>query len=281
MSHNGKATTMNDLTANNPMKFDDATVDGIDKPDTNNDVAVATPAAVPALASAQPMIDPFELYLKNEEGGSVFFDGDFINFNGQTGVWTRAKEPIGATTLFLVNMHEIWLGHVKLVDGKIVDRRIGRLIDGYVRTPVNELPDRDKRYWPLNRQREPDDPWKPTTYLPMRCLEDDEPVVYGPFAPTHLTAIKRFVAIYKRTDRAGKFPAVLLESSNFGNRSGGTTYVPEFKIVDWQFWDGQPAPEPPPVPLPSLPPGQASPAAAKPAAPADAKRADMDDELPF
>jgi hypothetical protein len=265
--------------------FDGNTIDEIDKPDTNNDVAIAAPAAVPALASAQQLIDPFDLYLKNEEGGP-FFDGDFANFNGQTGVWTRAKEPIGATTLFLVNMCAIWLGHVKLVDGKIVDRRIGRLTDGYVRTPVNELPDRDQRYWPLNRQREREDPWKPTTYLPMRCLEDDKPVVYGPFAPTHLTAIKRFVANYKRkraehVDRAGKFPVVLLESSNFDNRSGGVTYVPEFNIVDWQFWDGQPAPEPPPVPLPSLPPAQVSPMAAKLAAPANAKRADMDDEIPF
>jgi len=54
-----------------------------------------------------------------------------------------------------------------------------------------------------------------------------------------------------------------------------------FRLVDWQFWDADtPAPPVPlrPISAVTLP---AKPATAKLAAPADAKRGDMDDDVPF
>jgi hypothetical protein len=252
---------------------DNDAFDGGNKPDKPTTV-------VPITKTPTKLVDPFDLYLQHEEGSGAFFDGDFINFNGQTGAWTRGpdKEPIGATVMFLCNMHEVWLGWIKLVDGKIVDRRIGRLVDGYQRPPREELDDFEEHSWPRNRRSgEPEDPWHQTTYLPMRCMEDDAPCVYGPFAATALRAIRDFVATYRRVDRGGKFPVVLLESRSFQNQGGGTTYVPVLKIVGWEYWDGTPAPEVEPVPI--KPPSAAKPAALPPRkAPG---RGDMDDEIPF
>src|SRR5262245_24146967 len=60
--------------------------------------AKAVPAVKRAAASMMPpghkLVDPFTLFAE-EEGSGVFFDGDYLNFNGQTGVWTRGskKEP--------------------------------------------------------------------------------------------------------------------------------------------------------------------------------------------
>jgi hypothetical protein len=251
--------------------FEDA-IDELDGKTADTDgTALAQPPA-------RQLINPYDLYLQREEGGAVFFEGDYVFFNGQTGKWSRGpeKELISATVPFLCNIQEIYIGWLKFVDSKTF-REIGRIIDGYVRPPREALDDLDQRYWPVNRRGEREDPWKKVTYLPMRCMQDGEPVVYGPFSDTARRAIKSFVAIYCRSDRAGKLPVVLLENRSFQNQSGGTTYVPELKIVGWEYWDGQPAPEPQPVPLPP-------PAPAKPAAKALPKRGelnDFDDEVPF
>jgi hypothetical protein len=246
--------------------FDDTTV--------NDEATTAAPATVPA----QRLVDPFALYLRNEGGGGAFFAGDYLNFNGQTGIWTRDKQPIGATVPFLVNMHEIYIGWIKFIKDSKPVHEIGRIIDGYQRLPREALDEADEGNWPSVHGK-PQDPWKQVTYLPMRCLEDDEAVVYGPFSFTARKAVADFVAVYRRADRGGKFPVVLLESRSFQNQSGGMTYVPELKIVGWEFWEADtPAPEIPPVPPP--PPV----AAAKPAlvAPkAITARGDMDDEIPF
>ena len=206
----------------------------------------------------EALIDPFELYLQREDGAAVFFEGDYVFFNGQSGKWTRGpdKEPIGATVPFLCNMHEISVGWIKFVDGKIADRQIGRIIDGYVRPPRETLGDLEQRHWPLNRRGEREDPWKKVTYLPMRCMADDEPVVYGPFSDTARRAIKSSSPSTAAATAPGSFPSCCWKTAAFQTH-GGTTYVPEFKIVGWEYWDGQPAPEPQPVPLPPPAPAKA------------------------
>jgi len=259
--------------------------------DTVDDEATGTNTNVPAVTSnaltpppGMRLVDPLDLYLEREAGGPDF-DGDFLNFNGQTGGWTRGRdrEAIGATVPFLVNLPGMAVGHVKLVDGKIVDHAIGLVREGFQRKPREELDDYDESCWPTNKRGEPIDPWKKTTYLPMRCLEDGEPVVYGPLAPTHLAAIKQFVKTCRRTDLDGKCPMVLLGSTNFKNQHGGVTYKPDFKIIGEDYWEpGIPAPPMTPVAVPITPPP--SPATAKLAAPVKAKppgRNNMDDEIPF
>ena len=73
---------------------------------------------------------------------------------------------------------------------------------------------------------------------------------------------------------------VLLQTRSFQNQSGGTTYVPDFKIVGWEFWEPDTPAEPlQPIAVPIAPPGK--PAAAKLSAPGKPKRDDMDDEVPF
>src|SRR5262245_28723179 len=183
--------------------------------DANTDAASST--AVPATAIMAPpghrLVDPLDLYLEREPGGGLLLNGEFLNLNGQTGAWTigRERQAVSANALFLVHVEGMAIGHVKLVDGKIVEREIGFVADGYERKPREELDDFEEHKWPRNKRGEPEDPWKPTTLLPMRSLEDDEPVVFGPIAPTQLTAIKQFVGVVRRVDRAGKDPVVVLE----------------------------------------------------------------------
>jgi hypothetical protein len=240
-----------------------------------DDTTTEDQAASDTTSTSSPTtIDPFALYVRREGGGS-FFDGDLVFFNGQTGKWSRGQEknPVNTTAAFLINMHEIYVGWIRLVEDEKTRREIGRVIDGYQRLPRAALGDTDKRSWPHDRSGgDPQDPWKPVTYLCMRD-EDGEPVVFGPFSMTARKAVADFVAIYCRQDRGGKFPVVLLESRSFKNQSGGLTYVPDFKIIDWKFWDGTPAPKVQPVALPS--------ASSAPAAITARADIDMEDEIPF
>lgn len=166
------------------------------------------------------------------------------------------------------------VGWVKIIDGKIVARELGLVVDGYERKLRKELDDAEECRWPfINGIRQ--DPWKPTTYLPMRNDEDGGLVVYGPFSDSGRGAIKYFVSVVRRSDRGGKDPQVLLESRKFTNQHGGVNYAPVFKIVGWDYWDGQPALEVQPIAVPIAPAAPAKTALAKP------ERSDMDDEVPF
>src|SRR5262249_38098778 len=156
--------------------------------DTNNNAAGAGNGGVPATTTtpaAPPgtrLVNPLDLYLEREPGGGFLLEGEFVNLNGQTGAGTRGANKAGsdAPLPFLVNLNDLAVGWVKLVDGKIVAREIGFVRDGYERMPREALDDCDQRRWPVNKRGEREDPWKATTYLPMRCLEDGEPVVFGP-----------------------------------------------------------------------------------------------------
>jgi hypothetical protein len=268
--------------------FDDDAIAAIDKEsnagtDNGHGIRATLPAST-TQAAAPPgyrQMHPLDLYLENEPGGGPFFEGEFFNFNGQTGEQTigREKHPVGATVAFHVHVDGMAIGHVKIVDKKIVDREIGLVADGYIRKPREELDDYDMRRWPRDRG-EPQDPWRPTTCLPMRNMESGEMVIYGPIAPTQLKAIKDFIAVVRRSDRDGRDPMVLIGSRNFKNQSGGTSYVPTFTIVGWEYWNGQPAPELPPIAVPRSTP---TPAATKPKPIAAPRRGvgDMDDDIPF
>ena len=177
-------------------------------------------------------MSPFDLYLEREPGGTDFFDGEFVHFNGQTGAWTRGakKIPIGSTVMFLSNMREIAIGWVKVVDSRIVDRQIGWVKDGYERPPREELDDRDDRRWPFNNRDEQEDPWKMTSYLPMRCLEDGEPVVFGPFAPTQLAAIKNLVQVFQRVNRGGKDRCSCCRAK--ASRTGAASTILQARLQD-------------------------------------------------
>src|SRR5262249_53583071 len=120
------------------------------------------------------LVDPLDLYLEREPGDD-FFDGDFIFCNGQTGAWTRGpdKEPIGPSVPFLTNPSDLRIGWIKLVDGKMVKRGIGRVADGFQRVLRAALDDLDRRSWPRDKYGDPEDPWHQVTYLPMRCQEDE------------------------------------------------------------------------------------------------------------
>jgi hypothetical protein len=218
-------------------------------------------------------VDPLDYYLQREKvDEGVAFDGTFVNFNGQTGVWSANKRPLLPGPA-LVNVYGTVIGWIKLEGGKITDRtNLGFLINGYVPPDRESLGDLDESRWSYNNGRR-EDPWKKVAYLQMTI--GNQNFIYAPFAPTQVSAVNAFIAMFRRerVRAAGKFPLVELDARDFTNNSGGTTFAPVFRVVGWGYLDGAPAPEPPMVEVKPKPLALDKP---KPA-----KKGDMDDDIPF
>ena len=75
---------------------------------------------------------------------AVAIAGDLLRF--VKGQWYRGEDKSQADldARLLCNMEEIWTGWVRWFDGKIVDRRLGRLIDFPPHISREELGDLEK-----------------------------------------------------------------------------------------------------------------------------------------
>jgi hypothetical protein len=190
---------------------------------------------------------------------------------------------IEAGEQFVINPHELTDTWTKWINGKAVDRRVFRAINGEMAPTREELGDNDENEWPIKGSK-PKDPWQRQTYLPMKG-DDDEICAFVASGQSAISEIGELVGMYAETDRHGKFPVVELDARSFESQHGSTIYVPIFRLVDWAFWDGTPAAPVALVPVPTAPPPPAI-AARKDTPPkakalAKSRRGDLDDEIPF
>jgi len=255
------------------------------------DGAGAAPATAPA---SRPLVNPFVLFGQRNRGGG-FFRGPLIKLEHTSGEFFRvrgeAKTLIEGGERFTTNPHELTDTWTKWINGKAVDRRVYRAINGEMAPPREALDDLDADYWPTKKD-----------YLPMRG-DDGAFCASGQIA---IAEIAELVGMYGSADRHGKFPVVELDTRNFESQHGSTIYVPVFRLVDWAFWEPDtPAPPVASVPMPTAPMSTAPAPAAittrkaadnndtddlseAPVSPPPPKpnkrgnsRSDLDDEIPF
>jgi hypothetical protein len=261
--------------------FDDTVIDEIDresKPDSKPD---APPATVPA-ATGERMVNPFAVFRQRNSSGAVLFRGDLIKCDHNTGEWLRMHGEnatlIGADERFIVNLPEQVDSWSKRIGGKLIERRVYRTID-FEFAPVREaLGDLDEKQWEIKgNQRK--DPWSRELYLPMKG-RDGEVCAFKATGASAISEIGELGAMYASADRAGKLPVIRPDARSFPTQHKTTVFAPVFRLVDWQYWDGDmPAPPVPLRPISAVPP-PAKPMA-KLAAPPGTKHGDMDDQVSF
>jgi hypothetical protein len=262
--------------------IDDDVIDATDrdtdaKPKAGRSGSATTRAALVTTAAADPpmpkLVHPFRRFIERHSSGA-FFEGDFIQVNGNTGEITRGsnKVPVGATEHFRANLHGAQEGWVKLVKGQPEERRLGLIVEGFEPPERWELGDMEKHLWDKNQ-----DPWKPSCYLPLR----DNAGALCCFSSMNVSgcdALSKLLEVYMRpgADRGGKCPVIRITTTSYFNKTyNRDVFKPLFEIVGWEYWDGQtPMPE---IALIEVP---AEPAIKKPA-PRKLPRSDMDDEIPF
>jgi hypothetical protein len=218
--------------------FDDAEPDNTAGGDGGN-LPASVPAAVPAAAR---LVNPFVLFRQRNAGGE-FFRGDLIKLDHNTGAFLRTrgenKVMIEPGTQFLVNPHEMVDTWTKRVDDKIVEpRRVYRAADGRFAPDREELGDNDERYWPPDKSGKRKDPWSRQVLLPMRA-DDDEIVAFSATGQGAIAEVAELVGMYGAIDRHGKFPRAALENRSFLSQHKSKIFVPVFRLVAWQFWEGR------------------------------------------
>jgi hypothetical protein len=241
--------------------------------DTNHSDA---PGAAPAPAR---LANPFTIFRQQNQSGG-FFRGDLIKLDHTNGSFTRArgetKTPIDDGERFIVNPLEMVDTWTKFIGGEKIDQKVYRTAKGEFAPKRHELGDTDKDTWPKGK-----DPWQRQVFLPLKG-GDGEVCAFVAGGKSAIAEIAELVGMYGEADRHGKLPVIELDTRSFDNQHGTETFVPVFRLKDWDFWDdGKPAPEVRPVPIPP----SASPVLEEPTTPPAKRkttaRGDMDDEIPF
>jgi hypothetical protein len=79
---------------------------------------------------------------------------------------------------YVAHCTQLARGWVKFGDDKLLEQRIGKVIDGFTPAKRDELGDLDKNKWDTDLAGKPLDPWVSQVYLPLEDRETGELVVF-------------------------------------------------------------------------------------------------------
>jgi hypothetical protein len=153
-----------------------------------------------------------------------------------------AEDEVEIGSKFVVAIDTMMVGYEKWVNKRLVDERVGLVVEGYSRPDRKDLDDVAKESWPKDKDGKPTDPWQPVTRITMYAKKGD--------ADSIVTFITRsdggIRAINKLRDRAMRelrmrpaYPIVQLGVRAYEHDDFGRVKVPTFKVVDWaEMWTG-------------------------------------------
>jgi hypothetical protein len=105
-----------------------------------------------------------------EEGANEI--GRLLKFS--KGHYLVGTEEIPLGKEFVAHVEHWTRGWVKFKHGELVERRVGRVADGFVVPDRDQLGDNDSTTWETDAHGEPQDPWSQQSYLPLEDLESGE-----------------------------------------------------------------------------------------------------------
>jgi len=197
-----------------------------------------------ALKNEHTQISPWRAFA--DENLAAAIAGDLLKF--VKGKWYRgeAKELVPPDAAFLCNMQEIWTGWCKWFGGKVVDHRIGRLIDFPPRLQREDLGDDDDALWETDPAGHRRDPWSPTDRMVMREVGPDNLLTFSTGSVGGRWALAKLCKEFDRNhhQHAGMFPIVSLGRESYEHNVYGEIQKPAFRIVGWDHWDAEAAETP-------------------------------------
>jgi hypothetical protein len=163
-----------------------------------------------------------------EEGASEL--GRLLKFSkGHFYVGTE-EIPLGKE---LVAHVEHWVrGWIKFKHGELVERRVGRVADGFVVAQRDELDDLDESQWEKGPSG-PTDPWTQQSYLPLEDIESGEILTFVSGSVGGRGAVSRLAAQAARQMVMMGLPIVELGVESYKHKSFGRIDKPNFSIVGW------------------------------------------------
>jgi hypothetical protein len=106
-------------------------------------------------------------------GGNL---GKLLKFS--KGKYFSGDVAIALNAEMIAHVTQLARGWVKFKGGELVDRKIGKVVDGYVLPQRDELDDHDESMWEKNDRGERRDPWISQSYLPLENPETGEFTVF-------------------------------------------------------------------------------------------------------
>jgi hypothetical protein len=138
--------------------------------------------------------------------------------------------PIGTKYLaYCANWAQGW---VKFDKDEVVERRLGKVADGYVPPEREELDATDKSEW-QSVDGTPRDPWVFQNYLPLENVDTGERLLFVSSSIGGKMAIGALCNRYARNIVKG-LPTISLGVGAFSSKKYGETLRPDFPIVGWE-----------------------------------------------
>lgn len=141
--------------------------------------------------------------------------------------------PLG--TEYVAHVDQMARGWVRFEDGKVVDRNIGKIADGYKPPQREELPDNDPANWAeKDANGKPRDPWVAQWFLPLTDVETGDFATFITGSKGGVTAVANLCRIYGRKRRDCLLPIVALRTRSYKHKQYGRIETPDLPIVGWE-----------------------------------------------
>ena len=121
-------------------------------------------------------------------------------------------------------------GQIKFSEGKIVERRVGKVANGFQMPKREELGDTDEHSWETDASGNPRDPWVRQYFLPLSDLETGAVTVTSSVGG--IGAIGALCGIFADNAQNG-LPIVRLGVSSYKHKHYGRVEVPDLPVVGW------------------------------------------------
>jgi len=187
--------------------------------------------SLPATSSGNPFLD------LAAEGGNAL--GKIIKFN--KGTWLCGDDEIQAGTKYVCHLDQAMRGWVKFIDGKIVERRIGKIADEFRFAPRDELGDTDPAAWPEKDEKgNPRDPWARQYFVPLVSIDGGQVFTFVTGSKGGEIAIRNLCLIYGHRFVNNR-PIIALKKNSFKHKTFGRIETPELAVVGWEAGPTLPA----------------------------------------
>jgi hypothetical protein len=149
--------------------------------------------------------------------------------------------PIGHE--YIAHTNKWARGYVKFDNGKVVEKRIGLVADGFKVPERDELDDADENTWPRDGTGTPRDTWCKQSFLPLEDAETGEIVVFVTSSQGGRRAVSDVCATAARNFQNGQ-PRIRLNTTAYRHRTYGRIETPYFAVIGWTVSSEPPGPKP-------------------------------------
>jgi hypothetical protein len=149
------------------------------------------------------------------------------------GHYLVAAEEIPLGRQFVAHIEHWTRGWVKFKRGELVERRVGRVADGFVVPRREELDDTDSSTWEIDTRGEPQDPWSQQSYLPFEDGESGDILTFVSGSLGGRQAVSRLAARSARHMATMGLPIIALAIESYKHKNFGRIDKPDFSIIGW------------------------------------------------